>query len=66
MNEWKEFNKRNKPGKPNIKWQKQFRGGYIKHLNITSKDLLVGIAMQKAKILALGMDLYWDEAKKVG
>ena len=51
----------NQPGK---KQQKRFRCGSIKHLWISSKDFPVGLAIIKAKTLALEMALSKSEAKK--
>ena len=58
--------KRNQLGKSNPKQKKWFQCISIKHLLINSKDLLVGIAMQKAKHLVSGMVLSQYEAKKAG
>ena len=47
-----------------IKQQKRCRCGSIKHSQVASKDCPVGLAIRKAKKLALGMGLYKSEAKK--
>ena len=44
--------------------QKRCRYGSIKHLRISSKDCPVGLAIRKAKKLALEMALSKYEAKK--
>ena len=44
--------------------QKRCRCGSIKHLRISSKDCPVGLAIRKAKKLALGMGISQSEAKK--
>ena len=44
--------------------QKRCRCGSIKHLRIFSKDCPVGLAIRKAKKLALGMAQSKSEAKK--
>ena len=44
--------------------KKRCRWGFTKHLHINSKDLLFGVAMQKAKMLVLEMVLYQVEEKK--
>ena len=46
------------------KKQKRFRYGSIKHLQISSKDYPVGLAIRKAKKLAYEMALSKSEAKK--
>ena len=49
---------------PKKRQQKRCRCGSIKHLQVSSKDLPVGLAIIKAKKLALGMGLSQSEAKK--
>ena len=44
--------------------QKQCKCGYIKHLRISSKDCPVGLAIRKAKKLALETSPFKLEAKK--
>ena len=52
MEEAKELTMRNQPEK---KQQKRCRCGSIKHLRVSSKDCPVGLAIRKAKKLALGI-----------
>ena len=54
MEEAKELTMNNKTGK---KQQKRCRCGSIKHSRVTSKDCPVGLAIRRAKKLALGMGL---------
>ena len=49
---------------PEKKQQKRFQYGSIKHLRISSKDCPVGLAIRKAKKLALEMALSKYKAKK--
>ena len=49
---------------PEKKQQKRFQCGSIKNLRVTSKDFPVGIAIRKAKQLALGMGISQSNAKK--
>ena len=44
--------------------QKRCGCGSIKHLHISFKDCLVGLAIRKSQKLALEMELYKSEAKK--
>ena len=46
------------------KQQKRCRCGSIKHSRVTSKDFPVGLAIRKAKTLALGMALSKSKSKK--
>ena len=62
MEEAQELKINNQPGK---KQQKRRRCGSIKHLWVTSKVCPVGLAIRKAKKLALGMGLSQYESKKV-
>ena len=59
--EAKELTMRNQPEK---KQQKRCQCGSIKHLRFSFKDCPVGLAIRKAKKLALGMGLSQSEAKK--
>ena len=52
MEEAKELTMKNEPKK---KQKKRYRCGSIKHSRVTSKDCPVGLAIRKAKKLALGM-----------
>ena len=61
MEEAQELKINNQPGK---KQQKRRRCGSIKHLWVTSKVCHVGLAIRKAKKLALGVGLSKSEAKK--
>ena len=61
MEESKEITMRNQPEK---KQQNRCRCGSIKHLRVSSKDFPVGLAIRKAKKLALGIGLSKSEAKK--
>ena len=49
---------------PEKKQQKRCRCGSIKHLQVYSKDCPVGLAIRKAKKMALGMGISQSEAKK--
>ena len=49
---------------PEKKQQKWCRCGSIKHLRVTSKYCPVGLAIRRAKTLALGMGISQSEAKK--
>ena len=54
MEEAKELTMSNQPEKKQQTWCLR---GPIKHLQVTSKDCPVGLAIRKAKNLALGMGL---------
>ena len=49
---------------PEKKQQNMCRCGSIKHLRVSSKDCPVGLAIRKAKKLALGMGISHSKAKK--
>ena len=49
---------------PKRKQHKRCRCVSVKHSQVTSKDCPVGLAIRKAKRLALGVALYKYEAKK--
>ena len=51
--------------KSNPKQQKRFQCSSINHLHVTSKDLPLGLAMQKENILALDMGISQAESKKI-
>ena len=57
----KELAMNNQPEKNQQKW---CRCGFIKHSQVTSKYFPVGLAIRKAKKLALGMGLSKSKAKK--
>ena len=61
MEEAKELTMSNQPEK---RQQKLCRCGSIKDLRVSSKDCPVGLAIRKAKKLALGVGLSKSEAKK--
>ena len=61
MEEAKEPTMINQPEK---KQQKRCRCGSIKHLQVSSKNFPVGLAIRKAKKLALGVGLSQSEVKK--
>ena len=60
----KEAKELTKNNQPETKQQKQCRCGSIKHSRVTSKDLPVGLAIRKAKKLALEMGISKSVAKK--
>ena len=60
MKQAQEITKNNQPEK----WNISGAVGSIKHSRVSTKDCPVGIAMQKAKKMALGMALSKSEAKK--
>ena len=61
MEQAQELAKNNQPEKMEHKLR---RCGFIKHSLVSTKDCPVGLTMQKAKKLALGMALSKSEAKK--